>query len=294
MIKKFFLIFLLLNFTTNQINAKIEKFPNGIILNIPDNYIYKKVNKSPYLDMLEPYFGSADIFYIGTRGTVNISVEIIENPDAFIQPILDKIMNKAKNEKQAIKLMGKEIKKLLDRRDYDTLMFLIVGKKNMSSLTKSYPYLEEIISEISSMSNNEINKELKTFKKDIINELNQDGEMSQFVKFTNFELGKDKFNNPFLKMDYKFNMGPVFTNGQFSLLVHEEYPVFFGAECMNCKKRNFSLDDLIAPTFKATKVSLPQNSNELTDQLKNLNELYKSGALTKEEFEKAKKRVLNN
>ena len=148
MIKKFFLIFLLLNFTTNQINAKIEKFPNGIVLNIPDNYIYKKVKKSPYLDMLEPYFGSADIFYIGTRGTVNISVEIIENPDAIIQPILDKIMNKAKNEKQAIKLMGKEIKKLLDRRDYDTLMFLIVGKKNMSTLTKSYPYLEEIISEI--------------------------------------------------------------------------------------------------------------------------------------------------
>ena len=61
--------------------------------------------------------------------------------------------------RKRINLNPKEIKKLLDRRDYDTLMFLIVGKKNMSSLTKSYPYLEEIISEISSMSNNEINKE---------------------------------------------------------------------------------------------------------------------------------------
>ena len=292
--KFFFFIFFLFYFFFSQVNAKIEKLPNGITLNIPDNYIYKKVNKSPYLEMLEPYFGSADIFYIGTKDTVNISVEIIEDPESFIEPILDKIMNKAKNEKQAIKLMGKEIKKLLKDRGYDDLIFLIVGKKNLSSLTKSDPKLEKFISEIRSMSNEDINKELKTYKKDIINQFNQDEEMSEFIKFTNLELGKDKFNNPFLKMDYKLNMGPVFTNGQFSLLVHKEFPVLFGAECMYCKKRNFSLDDLIAPTFKTTTISLPQNTNNVANQLTNLNEMYKSGALTKEEFEKAKKRVLNN
>ncbi len=35
------------------------------------------------------------------------------------------------------------------------------------------------------------------------------------------------------------------------------------------------------------------DSGDLTEQLKGLNELYKSGALTKEEFEKAKKKLLN-
>ena len=34
-------------------------------------------------------------------------------------------------------------------------------------------------------------------------------------------------------------------------------------------------------------------SSDLTEQLKTLNELYKSGALTKEEFTKAKKKILN-
>ena len=34
-------------------------------------------------------------------------------------------------------------------------------------------------------------------------------------------------------------------------------------------------------------------SGELTDQLNELNELYKTGALTKEEFAKAKKKLLN-
>ena len=35
------------------------------------------------------------------------------------------------------------------------------------------------------------------------------------------------------------------------------------------------------------------DSGDLTEQLKDLNELYKSGVLTKEEFEKAKKKILN-
>jgi uncharacterized protein YqgQ len=35
------------------------------------------------------------------------------------------------------------------------------------------------------------------------------------------------------------------------------------------------------------------SSNDFIDKIKRLNELYKSGALTKEEFAKAKKRLLN-
>ena len=34
-------------------------------------------------------------------------------------------------------------------------------------------------------------------------------------------------------------------------------------------------------------------SNKMTDQLNQLNELYKAGVLTKEEFAKAKKKILN-
>ena len=35
------------------------------------------------------------------------------------------------------------------------------------------------------------------------------------------------------------------------------------------------------------------DNQDLTTQLTKLNDLYKSGALTKEEFEKAKKKILN-
>ena len=38
---------------------------------------------------------------------------------------------------------------------------------------------------------------------------------------------------------------------------------------------------------------IPNNSESLSEELDKLNELLKSGALTQEEFEKAKKKILN-
>ena len=49
-----------------------------------------------------------------------------------------------------------------------------------------------------------------------------------------------------------------------------------------------NLDKYYMEVTKNTK-----NSNKLTEQLNSLNELYKSGVLTKEEFTKAKKKLLN-
>ena len=45
--------------------------------------------------------------------------------------------------------------------------------------------------------------------------------------------------------------------------------------------------------FSKKKILDNKNNKNLIDQLKNLNELFLSGALTKDEFEKAKKMLLN-
>jgi len=44
---------------------------------------------------------------------------------------------------------------------------------------------------------------------------------------------------------------------------------------------------------KKTKKIIPANNSNLTSRLEQLNKLYKSGALTKDEFTKAKKKLLN-
>ncbi len=48
-------------------------------------------------------------------------------------------------------------------------------------------------------------------------------------------------------------------------------------------------------SFNDTETNNKNNSGNknIVDQLNSLNELYKSGVLTKEEFEKAKKKILN-
>ena len=80
--------------------------------------------------------------------------------------------------------------------------------------------------------------------------------------------------------------------------VKNEKPIILVFECINtCPSGSRSLNKIIKPTFEQSiKVentsSLSQNS-DLVKQLEALNDLYKSGVLTKEEFKKAKKKLLN-
>ena len=66
---------------------------------------------------------------------------------------------------------------------------------------------------------------------------------------------------------------------------------------VDCSKFNSKFNKMIKPIFsrveKKTNDIKISTDNNLVDQLKSLNELYKSGVLTKEEFEKAKKKILN-
>ena len=42
------------------------------------------------------------------------------------------------------------------------------------------------------------------------------------------------------------------------------------------------------------KTNLPDNSDQISNELSKLNELFQSGVLSQEEFEKAKKKILDN
>ena len=48
------------------------------------------------------------------------------------------------------------------------------------------------------------------------------------------------------------------------------------------------------PESDSETVIRPSNSNDLSSEISKLNELYRNGALTQEEFEKAKSKLLNN
>ena len=65
--------------------------------------------------------------------------------------------------------------------------------------------------------------------------------------------------------------------------------------CENIEKTNIEIiQPYLSPISTGKKIETRSTSNSnLSEELKKLNELYKEGALTKEEFEKAKKKLLN-
>ncbi len=64
--------------------------------------------------------------------------------------------------------------------------------------------------------------------------------------------------------------------------------IMTGFEAKRENRSNESLED------QDKENSLSDNNNKLTDELDKLNQLLKDGVLTKEEFEKAKKKILDN
>ena len=70
-----------------------------------------------------------------------------------------------------------------------------------------------------------------------------------------------------------------------SAQLHKSFEDFQTAK----KYQRLDLSDILPQEYKSEKTN---TKNSVTKELIKLNELYKSGALTKEEFEKAKKKVL--
>ena len=64
--------------------------------------------------------------------------------------------------------------------------------------------------------------------------------------------------------------------------------IMTGFEAKRENRSNESLED------QDQEKSLSDNNNKLTDELDKLNQLLKDGVLTEEEFEKAKKKILDN
>lgn len=75
-----------------------------------------------------------------------------------------------------------------------------------------------------------------------------------------------------------------------SARLHKDFETFQKAK----KSQKLDLSDHIAIKHKEKQKKLKFSNDNVAEELIKLNELYKSGALTKEEFEKAKKKVLNN
>ena len=296
--RKIILSLFIILFLQTPSYSKIIRLTNDVQLNVPGDFVYSKLSQNFFeeIDGWDEYFGlDSEMYYLGTENSVNFSIEILENPDEILEPIMKKIEKKNfQSEKAMINFVGKEIKKLAKKRKYESVVFIIKGGISITELMNDNYEFKDFMVEINDMSPQELEKEMRNGKIDFIKELNEGlGELKQFYKFNKIKLSKDNNDNPYLILNYKASIPPLKTIGQWFLFIHNDRPYFMGVDCMGCAKlKKLSLTKMVEPMLSSKKNEVSDNTN-LTEQLNSLKELYKSGALTKEEFTKAKEKLLN-
>ena len=296
--RKIILFLFIILFLQTPSYSKIIRLPNDVQLNVPGDFVYSKLSQNFYeeIDGWDEFFGlDSELYYLGTENSVNFSIEILDNPDQFLEPIMKKIEKKNfQSEKAMFNFVGKEIEKLAKKRKYESVVFIIKGEISITELMNDNNEFKDFMVEINDMSPQELEKEMRNGKIDFLKEFNEGlGELKQFYKFNKIKLSKDNNDNPYIILNYKASLPPLKTIGQWFLFIHNDMPYFMGVDCMGCAKlKKLSLIKMVEPLLSSKKNEVSDNAN-LTEQLNSLNELYKSGALTKEEFTKAKEKLLN-
>jgi len=208
------------------------------------------------------------------------------------------------SEEEIMELMGELMQSPKMVKKYEKMVKPIMNKFNKEYNFEKYTVIiigdkkAEILKEIKNKNSNDLIKETKKFLeeiylstkdpslkalKDLKFEINRNGQGNLYF-YTN-----DNIQSPYLSSRY---------NQEIFASSYKEKIVMFYSVCstINCD-RFTDFKKIIQPTnlFPTSEIT-SMNSNiksDVTEQLIQLNKLYESGALTKEEFTKAKKKLLN-
>ena len=202
-----------------------------------------------------------------------------------IVQLMEKISENPKMIKAFERLFKPNFKKFFAEYDLDKYTILLIGDKNAE-------YLEEIKDEsISDLTQN---------LKDLLEEFYEDTNDPSLknIRDWQFEIAKNHNGNLYLYSDDNLQ-SPYITSRYYSetfWTTHNNKIFIASAICTEKCNASTDLLDVIKPTnlfVESNSIATDSTNNNLVEQLNSLNKLYKSGALTKEEFEKAKKKLLN-
>jgi len=268
--------------------SKTINIENRVKLNVPDNFNYVKVDT--YSDLFEGFFDAlgkdANFYYIGSNDSIEFANLLVTEGEDLLQPIMEKIETKNfKTEKSMMNFISKEFKKLIRKYNYEGVIWVYLSKENLEDVDTE---LFEIANEVKNMNKNDLKKESLKFKKILKDELGINGIDGIKMKISKFKIEKNPINEPAFDLKIAANMFNINWDMEIYGYINDKKPLLVGSECIGkCK----SISD-VKRKIIFSKIS-PVDSSGIVNNLKSLNELFQSGALTKEEFEKAKKKLLN-
>ncbi len=308
-------IFLLLIVITANSNAKITTIDDQFKLDLPLKHTYLNLEGIDSVNELFDYdsikSSGFKAYIVGNEKLMELLQTYIEGGDItknyHIKNFIKKAERKASNtnlsEKNFYNWGIKEMKKTLKKMDISGFTFVLYNK-DISSFDFSDldEYFKDIdINELTSLTKQELKdfeKELKPYLKDIL----PVGPYS--IKINSFKLSRSNNDHIYLsataKISYAINdFASLKGDGIIYITVKDNSFYIFYEECLiNCKTLKKRFQKLIKPVVNQSSIKNSQligkeiNKDNIASQLEQLNKLYKSGVLTKEEFEKAKKKIL--
>ena len=242
----------------------------------------------------------------------NKALEIVNQVEAgknfeeikVIRPIITKYNNMIDSFSDTkVKSLFKTTKNILKKNNSGTFFtyFRTDEKINDNDMLSEYGINIDEIREMSS-------SELKKFSNKIKNEITSGKDYYMFmdglfINFDKFTISKHSNKKPYLIINgditylltsSKIKLGNI---AYYISEVDDKLFVMDGYCVVDCKSFFSDFNQIIDNSFKSknksSKSISTKKDSDFINQIQELNELYKSGVLSKEEFEKAKKKILN-
>ena len=302
----------------NLLSAKIIVIDNKLELDVPQNHKLLKLDKDfdiygdffEIFEMFEP-----KIFFVGPGNLVDLFQSIMNGEDPMNNKYVASFMKKAEKKTRTIKDPLKlnkwyqnEIKKTLKKAKVDFDSYVLISEKNINEIdSRDFGIDGFDINEFVNMSNLELKQAANEIKKEIT-EFSNDNNTIDFgsgkLVINKFEIGKNQANEIFFHGEAKMYMAIndiLSIDGNVAIYTKAKNNMIYAviSECYftcpdHVKKFNKMIKPLNSNNMNVQNTSISNTEqSDLVSQLKALNDLYKSGVLTKEEFEKAKKKLLN-
>tara|TARA_B100000427_G_scaffold313456_1_gene305808 strand:+ start:28 stop:972 length:945 start_codon:yes stop_codon:yes gene_type:complete len=313
--KKLLGIVVLVLFWCSSVSSKIININQALSLDVPTNYEFIKIddsNSSSVLYGMGEFFDELgnlelEFYIIAPRAAIDVVKELLDGTEAEDLDVFKTILRKAEKKKfnsyqSQLKWLVSELKKKMKKEKVSSITYAMVSKQKIKNIDDEE--FIDLIKEIENMNESERKEFTDELRKEMTS-LSRDNKTIPINEDTSlvikkFKIAKNHNNKLFVEFNVILKwLNVVSIPGNLYLSERNEYLYLVASECwVNCSKFNSKFNKMIKPIISTnTQVqkttSNISDSGDLTDQLKALNELYKSGALTEEEFTKAKKKLLN-
>ena len=280
---------------THNSFAKTINIDDKILLNVPENFNYIKIETDEVADYYAEFFSTlgedAAFYYVGTDDSIEFANAMVNDQEKVLEPIMKKMEKKNfSTEKSMINFVSKEIKKLMKKRKYQGVIWVLISEENLEDTDYD---LFETVESLKNMNQADMNKEALEYKKELKEELSVDGVEGLNLKVSKFKIEKNKINSPAFDLKIAANMFNINWDMEVYGYLKNNKPIIVGSECIGKCKGVTGIKNMIVYSDTTSTNTSSESSSNIVDNLNKLNDLYKSGVLTKEEFEKAKKKLLN-